>query len=304
LSFQFKVNRSTAKNVRRLARKQMDLALEALESPNREEAVHEVRRRLKKLRALLGLVRPGLDGKTYRQEKDCLRDAGRLLREVRDAQALIGALDKLTARFAEEVPLQPFMDVHEGLQAHQQIVFGQTLEEENALEKVAEALHAARRRLKHWRPGRRGWSVLGAGLKQCFKRAAQAFTTASAEPTVENLHECRKQAKRLWNQLRLLRPINPEKVQELADQAKALTDNLGDDHDLALLHQILAEDGAAFGNRTGVRKVASLIVQRRTELQRAALEVGGPLFQEKPRKWVKRLGSYWVAWRATATASS
>jgi CHAD domain-containing protein len=304
LSFQFKADLSTAKNVRRLARKQIDKALEASEGPDPEKAVHDVRRRLKKLRALLRLARPGLGRKTFRHENACFRDAGRLLRDVRDARALISALDNLTARFAKEVALQPFMEVYEGVQLRLREITQRVLDEEKGLEKVAEVLGDARRRVKRWRFDRGGWSLVAAGLKEAYKSAARSCAAAGAEPTVDHLHECRKQTKYLWHQLQLLRPLNPARVQDLANQAKALSDHLGEDHDLALLHELLAGEAFPSASREAAQKVLPLNEERRAELQRLALDLGERFFQEKPRTWIEPLRSDWVVWRAEPAAAS
>src|SRR5258707_559913 len=83
-------NESVRKAVRRIVRKQLDRILEALESPgDRDEAVHEIRQRFKKVRAVLRLLRDELGEKTYRQHNACFRDAAQPLAELRDAMVLL-----------------------------------------------------------------------------------------------------------------------------------------------------------------------------------------------------------------------
>ena len=71
MSFEMNPEESLRKNVRRIARNQMEGASKHLSGPykgSRDEAVHEARKRFKKIRAVLRLVRPVIDEKGYREE--------------------------------------------------------------------------------------------------------------------------------------------------------------------------------------------------------------------------------------------
>ena len=54
-----------------------------------EDAVHETRKSIKKVRALMRLVRTE-PGESYTAENAALRGTGRRISEIRDAAALIG----------------------------------------------------------------------------------------------------------------------------------------------------------------------------------------------------------------------
>ena len=106
MTFELKPDESLRRGIRRIARKQMDLALEELTGAHaggRDQAVHEARKAFKKVRAVLRLVRPVIGEAAYRAENSCFRDAGRPLTEVRDAKILIETLDGLVERFHEHI---------------------------------------------------------------------------------------------------------------------------------------------------------------------------------------------------------
>ena len=65
----------------RLARDRVDRVLKSLsEKPHPgAESIHEARKTLKSLRALLQLARGSIDAEVRRRENICFRDAGRLL---------------------------------------------------------------------------------------------------------------------------------------------------------------------------------------------------------------------------------
>jgi CHAD domain-containing protein len=64
---------------------------------------------------------------------------------------------------------------------------------------------------------------------------------AERELITEHLHDWRKQAKYLWHQFQVLTPIAPGELGELADQFHRLSDYRGDEHDLAVLEQVLSK---------------------------------------------------------------
>src|SRR5438105_13788783 len=78
-----------ADGVRRIARGQLDLAMELLEQSGTgdlSESIHAARTALRRLRALVRVARDALGEQTYRRENEIFRDAGRALSTVRDAQ--------------------------------------------------------------------------------------------------------------------------------------------------------------------------------------------------------------------------
>ncbi len=63
-----------------------------------EQTVHETRKALKRLRALLALLRPELGHRRYARENAALRDCARRLAGARDAEVMVGTLDALVRR--------------------------------------------------------------------------------------------------------------------------------------------------------------------------------------------------------------
>src|SRR5436190_24224574 len=98
MAFRLKPNEAVRKGTRRVARRELEKARRTLRDrgSGEDERVHEVRRSLKKVRALLRLVRDGVGDDHYHRENERVRDAARPLTTVRDAKVLLGALDKLT----------------------------------------------------------------------------------------------------------------------------------------------------------------------------------------------------------------
>jgi CHAD domain-containing protein len=289
--------------IRRTAAEQLDRAINELTDgvPNDPvEAVHAARKALKKERSLLRLARGSMKSATRRRENAALREAGRRLSAARDAEVVVQSLGDLAQRYAGQVPEKTFEELRTLLsatgQGQRESVTGSGLAGE-----VAEELRAARRRTGEWRLRRQGWKAVEEGLRRSYRRGRRAYKRARAEPTVEHLHEWRKRAKDYWYHLRLLEPVAPRTMKGHAKDAHRLSDLLGDDHDLALLRESLRDARATVA--ADVDAVIRLLDHRRGQLQEQAMFLGRRLYAEKPRAFVRRVHTYWKAWRAEVRAS-
>jgi CHAD domain-containing protein len=303
VSFAFRPGESVGHAVRRLARKSIDKALEQLtEGPGpRTEAIHEARKRFKKVRAVLRLVRDDLGRKAFKRENRCFRDAGRPLSEVRDAQVLVGVVEALQEHFPGEAPAEAFAAVREALRVRQKAVAKRVLDEENAVAAVAATARGARERVAAWADVPDRWGAIRRGLRRVYRQGYDAFSEASAEPRVENLHEWRKRTKDLWHLLRVLGPLWPAALEAQAAEAHRLGDLLGDGHDLFVLHELLTEEPPLGVAPDSVQAVCALIERRRHELQESAVALGRRLYAQRPRAFVRSLEAWWHAWRSEAS---
>jgi CHAD domain-containing protein len=169
------------------------------------------------------------------------------------------------------------------------------------LESEMATLRKVRADSSHWHVGKRDWSVVGCGLKSIYTKGRRALSDAADIGTPEAFHEWRKQVKYLRYQLEFLAPLWSGPLSELADQAHKLSDDLGDEHDLSVLHQKAQEHSAALSS--DLYLVLALIDRCRAELRDKAVRRGRQLYEEKPREFASRLHGYWSNWQAANTAA-
>lgn len=174
-------------------------AVEALSAGSEidlDDLVHDVRKRCKRVRALLRMVRLGLDAEVYARENRTLRDAARALSEVRDAKVRVDTYDRLVA--AGAVPVDglraSLVDDHDRLRRR-------LIESDDVLPRLRERLAAVVSRIDTWPIAEIDWAVLGAGLQRAYGRGRKAMTAAYDEPTTERFHEWRNRVKYLRLQL-------------------------------------------------------------------------------------------------------
>jgi CHAD domain-containing protein len=305
MAFELKANESVGEAVKRIARHQLQGALGQLKSRLlRDEAVHEARKHFKRLRALLRLVRSELGDEIYRRENSCFRDAGQPLTEVRDARVLLDTLEQLSTSVTGKVPPKAFEPVRKALEKHRRAVRKRVLQEQDAVTRVRAAAEEACERLDSWPIEHDGWAAIKDGLQDVYKKGCRSFAAALADPTVEVLHEWRKQSKYLWHQIQILEPLWPELLEKLADEVHRLTQILGDDHDLAVLRQTVLADPDAFGGDRTLEVLLALADRRREEVQQQAFSLGKRIYEDNPRGFADRIHGYWKAWRSEGDATA
>ena len=107
------------------------------------------------------------------------------------------------------------------------------------------------------------------------------------DPTSEHLHEWRKRVKDLWYQQQLLEALWPEVMKAQAKEAKKLSKQLGEDHDLAVLTDVLRSDPSLDGD-----ELLPLIAKRRKQLLKRMRKRGRRVYAEKPKHFARRVRRY------------
>src|SRR5262249_54072923 len=179
--------KSGTKEVQRLRSNQIARARKALQGnqPLSDTAVHSARKQLKKGRADLRLLRKALGSRTYSYENAALRDVARPLTAVRDARALLDTLDTLVDHSEGQAQALDLDRVRLALRNAYGEVRQHVLHEGKTIESLEASLQAARARAQRWPLGRRGWSVLGTGVKRIYRNGREAFAVAQADPSQE-----------------------------------------------------------------------------------------------------------------------
>jgi CHAD domain-containing protein len=284
MSFQFGTKEKPGEAVRRIALEELDAARVELEPAAHDaNALHEVRKRLKKLRALLDLARAPL-GAAARAEDRLLRDVARQLARHRETDA-IGAL--LTAE-AKAAGSRNLHDLHAALHLHH-VADAVATDRKRDLDLVRRTLGTLRRRMAVAPFSDLKRSDCRRRLRKTYRAAREAYRTARGSLSDENLHEWRKTAKILLNQTRLLAPWGVTVLPAYRNRLVKLDDALGRARDCAFLALILRGVPAAeMPLRSGLGLRGRLDTIARDNIVRA-LRYGGKVFRRAPRAFVVRM---------------
>jgi len=293
----------------RMALGQVDLTIALLASENGSptaKTVHETRKALKRLRALLRLVEQQLGEKEFARENDALRDTAQRLSGARDAEVMLGTLDALMARHSRKLGRRRgVLKLRKRLLAEQQRMQRETLGDPATRAAVLAELNAFRARVAAWTlADRPGIALVERDLTRLYRQGKKRHLRVlrgKGEQTIA-MHQWRKRVKDLRYAAEMLqrrdaskRRSSDKRLREVARRADALGELLGDEHDLAMLAQHLRNGRRGDSQRTWrtgrkTRKaLLKAIAKRRRELRKQTLRDGARLYGDSPKKFLRRL---------------
>ena len=161
---------------------------------------------------------------------------------------------------------------------------------------IIEKLQKAKKEVNAWQIKPDDYTPIGKGIRNTYREGRQAFDRAREDPQFTKLHAWRKRVKDLWHHLQLVGPAAPQVLDPMADEAHALADVLGDDHDLGVLHDTLLGEMGVFGNAEHLAPLLEMIAARRIELQEQAMSLGERIYREKPKVFRNRIEERWSVW--------
>jgi len=283
---------------RRILIEQTERLSEALASAdeNLEEAIHEVRKRCKRVRAVARLLRPHA-GELHRRENAAFRDIARRLSPFRDAHVQVVTFDELVSRSPERerfVGLKDLMPVH--INRNEEVLKKQ-------LAATRDDVGAAHKRLEELRisdgpPA----ELIGAGLRINYQGGRRAMARAYDKPQPEIFHEWRKHVKDLGYQFQVLRNVWPTVFKRVKGELDTLGDLLGKEHDLSVMRETILKNVHGGVAHEDVQAFVALTEEREFQLQAEAETIGRRIYAEKPRDFIRRIFVYWDTWQAEVPA--
>jgi CHAD domain-containing protein len=267
--------------VRHALAEELGRTVRALRRGSRSDAhIHDIRKKLKHCRAILRLLRKSLGKVAYRRENARLRDAARPLVGVRDAAVLVQALDDLCPRASGRTPFCSAIRTalrRESRERHEQL-------HRKALLSSAQAVSGVARRVRLLPQAQLARADPAKAVKRAYRTSRRAMTLAERQRSRDHLHEWRKQVKYFASQLKSLSPAMRQGLGQTYEKSHRLTDRLGDDHDLAMLHDKIIEYRKLSAADAPVQALLQQLAQRRAKLQRKAYRGGKRLFAASARR--------------------
>jgi CHAD domain-containing protein len=289
MAFRLKRRRSIGSQLAHIVASESRKATEEVttDSPA-EESVHEARKHVKKIRAVLRLLRSEL-GDDYTSLNKCSRSAAHQISEIRDADALLETITSLRQRYRAviRVGFRPAMATLKmrRREAYARLAARHLSDARQMLERSRRALRSSVRRAATGRSVRDG--IAGG-----YRRARREMAQAAATTDDARLHTWRRRVKDHWYQMRLIEGLHRSahaRVRALG----GLEDWLGEHHNLAVLRGMILEQPRRFGDARSVDVVLGCIDKRQATLRQRAIRRGHSLFSAKPSSFRKQITRWW-----------
>ena len=253
------------------------------------EAVHEVRKALKRWRALMRLLARPL-GEQADQMRSEARELMRAIAGARDAQSALDALNDLRKA---EVPFSPtsietirarLTEMRDAAEAKS---FTKAMRD-----RLSRYLDYATLSLERWPLKAIDFDIVTDGLTSTYRRARQLVPDTWPDSDAEHLHDLRRRVVEHRHQMDLIEPLWPRLGKVWAEEAQRLRNQLGSCQDLAVLAELTAPHKPLAPWRS---RLTPLISARRDAHLKSAARLAGRLFAEKPKAFRRRIAALWSA---------
>ncbi|MBB4122765.1 CHAD domain-containing protein [Martelella radicis] len=282
---------------RKVAVSQLEDAIKALRKQPRglDEAVHDARKKFKRVRGLLRLIRPAAKDFS-RAENARIRDMAADLSGGRDATALIecaaylrgladdGGRDMALSRL--ETTLRERRD-------------SAAVSDAALRKKAKEAIHTCRDAIAAIEEAAfhadrsAAAKCIGKAWKKQLANAQVALMTVQADGADGDFHELRKKSQTYWMFCALLSPAWPSALKAKRNDAKALADLLGHEHDLSMLLQLLDSPDAPGLDSETLATCRDAALETRAQLRRRAIKSARKTFGDEPDVEARIIRTLW-----------
>jgi CHAD domain-containing protein len=113
----------------------------------------------------------------------------------------------------------------------------------------------------------------------------------------DSFHRWRIRVKNLYYELQFLLPVWPKRLRPMTAQLKKVQEQIGDDHDLTVLKEVLQKAPRRFGGVAAIEPVLRRLQKSSRKLRRAGQPLAAEIFAEKPRHFSRQLDRHWAKWQ-------
>lgn len=292
MSFRIDPHMSLSGEIRRILAEEIGKALVHLDAARDrpEQGLHNCRKRLKNVRALLRLVRSG-DETFCETENQCYRQVAALLAGPREATALVETIDRLAASFPEQSAGGGLDAVRDRLVARLHELHGGAGLDTAIGAAIAACEEGVGRIDKLALPDQpeQAADVLAEGARATLRRARKALDKAASRGEADDFHDLRKAAKTHGMHLSLLGRLWPTPIKARRKAVDELDERLGELHDVFVMRALLDAEDQPLGPPEDTRLLAKLLKRSEKSLKKTCLAEAGELFGDSPKRSTRKL---------------
>jgi CHAD domain-containing protein len=255
-------------------------------------AVHESRRTLKRIRAVLRLVRDEIGYSNYYRENILMRDLGRRLSGARDHQVLLRTFSSLEEVYPASFSGSEISRIKQSVEEQIDLEINHFMYDLGGFEQFKDDLVDALGRVDQYCTIRNDFLAIENGLRRNYKQGRNLLKQIGREDH-EIFHEFRKRSKYFLHHIQILRPLFPRLMKAYAKSIQKYSELLGETRDYYRLEMFLEEPGSQPIPADSRKKMTGKIRQVRNELLEKIFLDSSHIYAEKPGALVNRMRRYY-----------
>lgn len=292
MDYKLDKERSLPDNINTIFKEEISASINSLQELEIHPAIHDIRKRLKKLRAMARLFRDEMGEEKYKSLNIRFRDLGREISELRDLTAYLETLENLKLRYGRYLYKSFFNSVEKKLMDERAGMTEALVKEDFFNGYLKKEFKNIEDEIEEWPVTSNNIEIILPSIERVYRRGKNAMIQALKSGTTEDYHEWRKRVKYLWYQLLLLQETWPEFFETLEAEVHLLADYLGDDHDLMLFRKKVLSEEFDLKEKEQKEMFEALIAEFSDQLRKDAQTKGKLIYAESPEEFTKRIGKY------------
>ena len=292
--FSISKSESVSINIHRILLGQFHCIIQQSEMDQEEvhKSIHETRKSMKRIRAILRMIRDEIGYSTYYRENVFYRDLARQLSDIRNFEVLSESIRDLKNDLSSTISSDVFTSMEEELDRQlNRVVPGQAALYQ-LLKEVAGKVTVARERIYDFPIRHNDFRAFEGGLSRVYRQGKRYLDQARRKPSPALLHDLRKRMKYFWHQVEILQPIYPGPLKAYAGTLEEITENLGAYQDLQILQEFLSESNS-IADPVVHETLQEACRAKQSMLLHELWPMAEMAYIEEPKAMVARLGSYW-----------
>ena len=291
--FQLILESPREEGIKKLIYDQISLARDQTENQTDIHlAIHESRRTLKRIRAVLRLVRDEIGYSNYYRENILMRDLGRRLSGARDHQVLLRTFSSLEELYPASFSGSEISRIKQLVEEQTDLEIKHFMYDLGGFEQFKDDLVDALGRVDQYCTIRNDFQAIENGLRRNYKQGRRLLKQIGSDDH-EIFHEFRKRSKYFLHHIQILRPLFPRLMKAYVKSIQKYSELLGETRDYYRLEMFLEEPGLQPIPADSRKKMTGKIRQLRNELMEKIFLDSSQIYAEKPGALVNRMRRYY-----------
>jgi CHAD domain-containing protein len=281
LRFYLRINKPIGKEIKSLAKSQLESALQALHGNKvSPKAVHMARTSIKKIRVIIQLTSPALDNHERKKIQELLHEASFRLGPLRDAEVQVQTLDLILD--SRNLNRDDYYTLREGFSdvAKQRNKNGIRL-----IPSVVKSLERSLRGIDSWNLDALGGSEIRRRLRRIYRRGRTSLDLCVEDESREAFHSFRKLAKQLWYAMRVTSKYWPNEGGGLIRDLGCLGELAGRERDFRMLADALR----SVSKSKAATNLLSMIERESTDLRNSTMKKAFSFYELRPKSFIDAL---------------
>jgi CHAD domain-containing protein len=233
------------------------------------------------------LIQPVIDPEFFNRENARLRTAAGLLSLARDTEVARETLKTLPV--SNQTDQSAVSSVLSSLESRS----GLPNDPDKTMAEVRRCLEQTRRNFQRLEVAGSEREILESGLGAIYRQGRKRMKIAIKRGQDNGFHRWRIRAKNLYYELEFLESVWPKEFRRLLSRLSKLQEQIGVDHDVAVLRSWLKEKPESFGDTEIVQRVVTCLDNRTRKLRQSAVPLGRKIWRKKPRRFAREVAWHW-----------